>query len=69
MEKIRLYYDKANTLNMWFDDPEKEYICEESGEEVILIKDKNGKVIGLEKLNFLIPNVNINELPLETAII
>ncbi|MBE3573529.1 DUF2283 domain-containing protein [Neomoorella thermoacetica] len=70
MEKIRLYYDKeANTLNVWFDDPEKEYICEETGEEVILIKDKNGKVIGLEKLNFLMPNVNINELPLEAAII
>lgn len=70
MEKIRLYYDKeANTLNVWFDDPEKEHICEETGVEVILIKDKNGKVIGFEKLNFLIPHVNINELPLETAII
>ncbi|WP_338834803.1 hypothetical protein MHLNE_11130 [Moorella humiferrea] len=56
MEKIRLYYDKeANTLNVWFDDPEKEYICEETGEEVILIKDKNGKVIGFEKLNFFMP--------------
>lgn len=53
MEKIRLYYDKeANTLNVWFDDPEKEHICEETGVEVILIKDKNGKVIGFEKLNF-----------------
>jgi len=31
MEKIRLYYDKeANTLNVWFDDPEKEHICEET---------------------------------------
>jgi uncharacterized protein YuzE len=70
MEKIRVYYDKeANTLNVWFDDPEKEHICEETGEEVILIKDKNGKVIGFEKLNFLGPHVNINELPLEAAII
>ncbi|MDN5344903.1 MAG: hypothetical protein PWQ18_1016 [Clostridia bacterium] len=70
MEKIRLYYDKeANTLNVWFDDPEKEYICEETGEEVMLIKDKNGKVIGFEKLNFLMPNVNIKELPLEAAVI
>jgi uncharacterized protein YuzE len=70
MEKIRLYYDKeANTLNVWFDDPEKEYICEETGEEVILIRDKNGKVIGFEKLNFFTSNVNINELPLEAAII
>jgi uncharacterized protein YuzE len=70
MEKIRLYYDKeANTLNVWFDDPEKEHICEETGDEVILIKDKNGKVIGFEKLNFLVPQVNINELSLEAAII
>jgi len=70
MEKIRLYYDKeANTLNVWFDDPEKEHICEETGDEVILIKDKNGKVIGFEKLNFLVPQVNINELPLEAEII
>jgi len=31
MEKIRVYYDKeANTLNVWPDDPEKEYICEET---------------------------------------
>ncbi len=70
MEKIRLYYDReANTLNVWFDDPGKEYICEETGEEVILIKDKDGKVIGFEKLNFLMPNVNIKELPLEAAVI
>ena len=70
MEKIRLYFDKeANTLNVWFDDPEKEYICEETGEEVILIKDRNGRVIGFEKLNFVIPYVNVNDLPLEVAII
>jgi len=70
MENIRLYFDKeANTLNVWFDDPEKEYICEETGEEVILIKDRNGRVIGFEKLNFNIPYANVNDLPLEVAII
>jgi len=54
MEKIRLYYDsKGNTLNVWFDNPKKEYISEETGEEVILVKDRKGKVIGFEKLNFL----------------
>ncbi len=37
---------------MWFDDPQAEYICEETGEEVILMKDKGGQVIGFEKLNF-----------------
>ena len=53
MEKIRLYYDsKGNTLHVWFDDPKKEYVCEETGDEVILIKDKRGRVIGFERLNF-----------------
>jgi hypothetical protein len=35
----------------WFDDAEKEFICEVTGDEVILKKDENNRVIGLEKLN------------------
>jgi uncharacterized protein YuzE len=54
MKKIRVHYDsKGNTLNVWFDEPKKEHISEETGEEIILVKDKRGKVIGFEKLNFL----------------
>ncbi len=54
MEKIRVFYDKqGNTLNVWFDDPLLEHVCEETGDEVILVKDKGGRVIGFEKLNFL----------------
>lgn len=30
----------------------KEYISEETGDEVMLNKDKQGKVIGFEKINF-----------------
>lgn len=52
--QVKLYYDlKGNTLNIWFDDPQKEHICEETGEEVVLVKDKKGTVICFEKLNFL----------------
>ncbi len=52
MGKIRIIFNKkANTLDVWFDDPEKEFICEETGEEVILKKDKKNRVIGFEKLN------------------
>lgn len=70
MEKVRLYYDsKGNTLNVWFDDPEKEYLCEETGEEVILVKDKAGKVIGFEKLNFLLhPKEHIKTIPVEVLV-
>ena len=37
---------------MWFSDPEEEHICEETGEEIVLMKNKSGRVIGFEKLNY-----------------
>ncbi|HMB24856.1 MAG: DUF2283 domain-containing protein [Chloroflexota bacterium] len=53
MAQIKVYYDReGNTLTVWFDDPAKEYIAEETGEEIVLMKDRDGKVIGFEKLNF-----------------
>ena len=54
MEKVRLYFDRqGNTLSVWFDDPKKEHICEESDDDIILVKDRRGRVIGFERLNFL----------------
>ena len=53
LKKIKIYYDVlGNTLNVWFDDPKKEHFSEEADDDVIINKDKNGKVIGFEKLNF-----------------
>jgi uncharacterized protein YuzE len=70
MEKIRIYYDsKGNTLNVWFDDPKKEATCEETGEEVILMKDKKGRVIGFEKLNYHLPiKEPLRALPVEVSL-
>jgi hypothetical protein len=54
MDKIRVYLDReGNTLSVWFDDPKKEDVCEESADDVILVKDRRGRVIGFERLNFL----------------
>ena len=54
MAEVKVYYDRAgNTLTVWFGNPQDECICEETGDEVILMKDKSGRVIGFEKLNFL----------------
>ncbi len=54
MAEIKVYFDQeGNTLTVWFGNPEEEYVCEEPGEEVVLMKDKKGKVIGFEKLNFV----------------
>jgi uncharacterized protein YuzE len=56
MEKVRVYFDRqGNTLSVWFDDPQKEHICEESDDDIILVKDRRGRVIGFECLNVLTP--------------
>ena len=50
---VKIYYDaEGKTLTVWFDDPINEFIAEETGEEVVIIKDRNQKVIGFERLNF-----------------
>ena len=72
MKPIKLFFDKkGNTLNVWFDDPAKEAVSEETSEEIIIVKDKKGKVIGIEVLNYL-PNKsikNLKDLPVETEVI
>ncbi len=50
---------ESNTLDVWFDDPAKDFISEETGEEVILKKDKNNRVIGFEKLNLFPDKENV----------
>ena len=53
MAQVKVFYDhNGNTLTVWFGAPRKEYVCEETAEEVVLMKDKAGRVLGFEKLNF-----------------
>src|SRR3989338_7309110 len=71
-KKVKIFYDPiGNTMSVWFDDPKKEHICEETGAEVILVKDKKGKVIVFEKLNFLPKGfpVNRKSFPIKTEIL
>ena len=58
----------GNTLTVWFGDRPTEYLCEETGDEVILMKNKQGKVIGFEKLNYTIAENTNLKISLETAI-
>jgi uncharacterized protein YuzE len=54
MAQVKVYYDEVgNTLTVWFGDPKAEHVCEETGDEVVLMKDKAGRVIGFEKLNYV----------------
>jgi hypothetical protein len=63
MARVKVYYDRqGNTLTVWFDDPQLEHVCEETGDEVVLMKDQTGRVIGFEKLNF-----SSNDSPLDVG--
>jgi hypothetical protein len=37
---------------VWLDDPAKEAVCEETTDEVVLMKDANDRVIGFELLHY-----------------
>jgi len=66
MEKIKIIKDiVGGTLTVWFGDPNDEYICEETGDGIILMKDSSGKVIGFEYLYY---NSHSEDLSIETLI-
>jgi hypothetical protein len=53
VEKIRVIHDTVGgTLTVWLGDPAAEYVCEETTEEVVLMKDSSGRVIGFELLHY-----------------
>ena len=63
MAELKVYHDReGRTLTVWFGSPETEHVCEETGDEVVLIKDRAGQVIGFEKLNY--PGTPAEELRL-----
>ena len=68
MAKVRVFYDQeGNTLTVWFADPQDEYICEETGDEVVLMKNNSGRVIGFEKLNFSVSKPEKFQVVFETV--
>jgi hypothetical protein len=37
MELLKVFHDRlGNTLTIWFGNPQSEYLCEETGDEVVL---------------------------------
>lgn len=68
MAEVTVFFDReGETLTVWFTERSGEYVCEETGEEVVLMKDASGHVIGFEKLNFSIPKSDSLRVALETA--
>ena len=68
MAELKILYDReGKTLTVWFTDPSREHVCEETGAEVVLMKDASGLVIGFEKLSFAIPESDFLRVVFETA--
>ena len=69
MDRVVVYYHKdSDTMDIWFGNPEDEFMCEEAGEGIIFKKDKNGKVIGIEKL-YVSKTVGVDKpLPVELVV-
>lgn len=68
MAEVRVFYDReGQTLTVWFADSAQEYVCEETGDEVILMKNSTGHVIGFEKLNFSVPKPDLLRVAFETS--
>jgi hypothetical protein len=67
MAQVKVFYDKkGNTLTVWFSDSQDEYVCEETGDEVVLMKNKSGRVIGFERLNFSVSKSEELKIAFET---
>ena len=67
MAQVKVFYDqKGSTLTVWFADPQDEYVCEETGDEVVLMKNKSGRVIGFERLNFSLQKSEKIQIAFET---
>jgi len=55
-------------MNVWFDDSKKEVICEEIDDETVIRKDKLGRIIGFEKLNFFSALICKRRPPVEVIV-
>jgi hypothetical protein len=69
MDKIKVVHDAVgHTLTVWLDDPAKEHVCEETRDEIVLMKDAGGRVIGFELLHYR-PTQTEAGLAVETVVV
>jgi uncharacterized protein YuzE len=67
MDAIKVIHDTTgHSLTIWLDDPEKEAVAEETSDEVVLMKDGSGRVIGVEILHYR-PATTDSKVSVETV--
>ena len=65
VKTLRIYYFKeTDSMDIWFDEPGKEHICEEVNDSILLKRNKEGDVIGIE----IISLTTLAKRPIEVPI-
>lgn len=65
VKTLRIYYFKeTDSMDIWLDEPAKECMCEEVNDYILIKKDKEGNVIGIE----IISLSTLAKAPLEVPI-
>ena len=53
MDRVKVIHDSVgHTLTVWLGDPNQEYVSTLTEDEVIIMKDRSGRVIGFEVLHY-----------------
>jgi hypothetical protein len=53
MERIRVIHDTVgHTLTVWLGEPLEEYVSTLTDDEVVVMKDRAGRVLGFEVLHY-----------------
>ncbi len=53
MDRIKVVHDRVgHTLTVWLGDPAREYVSTLTEDEVVIMKDRSGRVIGFEVLHY-----------------
>lgn len=67
--KVKVHHNRARkSLTVWFADPDKEHQRNKPVHDVVLIKDGAGKVIGVEKLHYVIGDAEDISVSVETYV-
>jgi hypothetical protein len=69
VDKVRVCLDRTgNTLGEWFAAPQAEYLSEEIGDDVIFVKEREGRVLGFEQLHYLSGKQQTQKAPISIEI-
>jgi len=53
MDRIRVIHDTVgHTLTIWLGDPKQEYVSTLTDDEVVVMKSREGRILGFEVLHY-----------------